>query len=74
MASFSTSGFGQELEEQAGLMGKASELAKGLRHPIPALFHVLFKVRQALQARTPTLRSAPCRLRADAGHPDLLVR
>lgn len=43
MASFSTSGFGQELEEQAGLMGKASELAKGLRHPIPALFHVLFK-------------------------------
>mmetsp|Transcript_32097 Transcript_32097/g.75794 ORF Transcript_32097/g.75794 Transcript_32097/m.75794 type:complete len:205 (-) Transcript_32097:159-773(-) len=43
MASFSNAGFGAEPEEQAGLMGKASELAKGLRHPMPALFHVLFK-------------------------------
>ena len=56
MASFSNAGFGAEPEEQAGLMGKASELAKGLRHPMPALFHVLFKVRHALQARTHTPR------------------
>jgi len=56
MASFSNAGFGAEPEEQAGLMGKASELAKGLRHPMPALFHVLFKVRHALQAHTHTPR------------------
>jgi len=45
MASFSNAGlgFGAEPEEQAGLMGKASELAKGLQHPVPALFHLLFK-------------------------------
>ena len=63
MASFSNAGFGAEPEEQAGLMGKASELAKGLRHPMPALFHVLFKVRHAPQARTHTARQrtqSPC--------------
>ena len=82
MASFSNAGlgFGAEPEEQAGLMGKASELAKGLQHPVPALFHLLFKVCHAPQARTHTAR--PCRLtwfapdlvRADPGHHNLHVR
>ena len=62
------------------LLGKASELAKGLQHPVPALFHLLFKVCHAPQARTHTAR--PCRLtwcapdlvRADPGHHNLHVR
>ena len=60
MASFSNAGlgFGAEPDEQAGLMGRASELAKGLQHPVPALFHLLFKVCHAPQARTHTAR--PC--------------
>ena len=45
MATFGAQGFGAEPEESVGLMGRASELAKGLKHPMPALFHLLFKVR-----------------------------
>jgi len=27
-----------------GLLGRATNLAAGLRHPVPALFHIIFKV------------------------------
>jgi len=41
-------------EDQGSLLGRARGFAAGLKHPGPALFHVLFKVRC----------SAPCNGRA----------
>ena len=35
------------------ILGHASDLAKGLAHPIPAFFHLLFKVRALLHTSTP---------------------
>ena len=53
------------------LFGRASDIASGLAHPVPALFHLLFKVR-----RGPRLRCTPARgaervrraMHADARH------
>jgi len=36
-------GFGADAEEQRSLFGRASDLAAGLAHPVPAFFHILFK-------------------------------
>ena len=42
-----TMGFGgnDDAAEGRGLLGRAQEFAAGLKHPVPALFHVLFKAR-----------------------------
>ena len=57
--SFGGGGYGQDLEaEQRSMLGTARDLARGLAHPVPAFFHLLFKVSAALAARCrPRLRS-----------------
>ena len=45
MASFAGSAYGQDTDaEKTSMLGRAQELAKGLNHPGPAFFHLLFKV------------------------------
>ena len=48
--SFAGGGFGgpDAAAEQQSILGRASDIAKGLNHPVPAFFHLIFKVRRLL--------------------------
>lgn len=64
MASFSEpmtfGGGGAVDEEQQSMMGRVSDLAAGLKHPVCAFFHLFFKVRShASRARAPPFQPPP---------------
>ena len=51
-ASFSGGGFGEPApDERSSMLGTARDYARGLAHPVPAFFHLLFKVSAVRRAR-----------------------